>query len=204
MQEYALWSSESPHLPKKGYRKNKATFHAAPPARVRPPPAPPPPPEVAPSSPARRGGRLAQRGGKIKPLFTPPHSPASAHPLPPCATARGRPQLTSAQGRPPGATRRKNKATFHAAPLARVRPPPAPPAPPPEVAPSSPARRGGRLAPPALAARRWRLARRGLGAGQRGRAAWGAIAAPVTASTTARESVRMTLKSFILGCSYQP
>ena len=45
-------------------------------------------------------------------------------------------------------------------------PHPVAPAPPPEVSPSSPARRGGRLAQPALAARRRRLALRGLGDGQ--------------------------------------
>ena len=43
---------------------------------------------------------------------------------------------------------------------------PVAPAPPPEVSPSSPALSGGRLAPPALAARRRRLALRGLGDGQ--------------------------------------
>src|SRR5262245_44374631 len=70
---------------------------------------------------------------------------------------------------------RKNKATFHAVPPARVRPPPAPlrplvPAPgvgPP--APRCPPSAGlARTAAgqPALAARRRRLALRGLGAGQ--------------------------------------
>jgi hypothetical protein len=43
---------------------------------------------------------------------------------------------------------------------------PVAPAPPTEVSPSSPALSGGRLAQPALAARRRRLALRGLGDGQ--------------------------------------
>jgi hypothetical protein len=147
--------------------------------------------------------------GKIKPLFTQSHPPASAHPLPPCA--RWCPRLGSARtphaarlapalpgrarrcphprrarpggsqqatgprrrarpGRRPGSQRGWSGSGGTAA-RERPLPPLAPthpvaPAPPPEVAPSSPARSGGRLAQPALAARRRRLALRGLGDGQ--------------------------------------
>jgi hypothetical protein len=82
--------------------------------------------------------------GKIKPLFTPSHPPASAHPLPPCARWGG-------------------AGTAFATACA---PHPVAPASPPAVVPSSSAPSGGRLAQPALAASRRRLALRGLSAGQ--------------------------------------
>ena len=147
--------------------------------------------------------------GKIKPLFTQSHPPASAHPLPPCARwcprlgaahpphaarlaqalpgrARRRPpprraspvgsrQATGPRrrarpGRRPGSQRGWGGSGGTAA-RERPFPPRAPthpvaPAPPTEVSPSSPAPSGGRLAQPALAARRRRLALRGLGDGQ--------------------------------------
>jgi hypothetical protein len=131
----------------RGYRKNKATFHAVPPARDRPPPAtlrprvptpgggppaprgPPgvglaragleaPPPAAgqpwrepaghrpAPPGPARTAAgppaRLGRRGGDCGSGTA--FATTGAHP--PCrprAPARGLPQRTRAQGRPPGA-----------------------------------------------------------------------------------------------------
>jgi hypothetical protein len=131
--------------PPPGYRKNKATFHAVPPARVRPPPAtlrplgptpgggPPAPrcppgaglaracPEAptpapgqpcrepaghrpAPQGPARTAAgqpaRLGLRGGDCGSGTA--FSTAGAHPPGrPRATARGLPQRTSVQWRPP-------------------------------------------------------------------------------------------------------
>jgi hypothetical protein len=112
-----LWSVNSAGMvTEKEYRKNKATFDAVPPARVRPPPAP------------------------LRPLVPPP---GVGPPAPRC---------------PPGAGLARAGAEAPPHPVA--------PAPPPEVASSSPALSGGRLAQPALAARRRRLALRGLGDGQ--------------------------------------
>src|SRR4029453_16957048 len=90
---------------------------------------------------------------------------------PPCREPAGHrpaPQGTQDGGRVASAA-----GAARGGPAARERPfpPRAPtypvaPAPPTEVSPSSPALRGGRLAQPALAARRRRLALRGLGDGQ--------------------------------------
>jgi len=131
-----------------GYRKNKATFHAVPPARVRPPPA------------------------TLRPLGpTPGVGPPAPRCPPGAGLARARPvgnrQATGPRrrarlGRRPGSQRGWGGAGGTAA---RERPfppraptPPVAPAPPTEVSTSSSARSGGRLAQPALAARRRRLA----------------------------------------------
>ena len=142
------------------YRKNKATFHAVPPTRVRPPPA-----TLRPLVPTPGGGPPAPRGPPGADL-------ARACPKAPTPAA-GQPWREPAGHRPapPGPARTEAGQPARGdggagTACATAGAPPVAPAPPTEVSPSSPTPSGGRLAQPALAARRRRLALRGLGDGQ--------------------------------------
>ena len=150
----------------RGYRKNKATLHAVPPARVRPPPATlrplgptpgggPPAPRCPPGAGLARAGPEAPTPAAGQPWRAPAgHRPA---PQGPARTEAGPPARLGRRGGDGGSGTAFATACAH---------PPVAPAPPTEVSPSSPALRGGRLAQPVLAARRRRLALRGWGDGQ--------------------------------------
>src|SRR5262245_64073276 len=89
-----------------GYRKNKATFHAVPPARVRPPPAPlrplVPTPGVGPPTPRCPPGAGLARAGPEAP--TPAAGPPWREPVGhgPRRRARGRPPPTFGLAPAPG------------------------------------------------------------------------------------------------------
>jgi hypothetical protein len=150
-----------------GYRKNKATFHAVPPARVRPPPATLRPlvPTPGGGPPAPRcppGAGLARAGPEAPPPAAGPpwREPAGHRPAPPgtARTAAGPPARLGRRGGDGGAGTAFATAGAH-----------------PPCRPRAPARGRPQLtsaqwrppgAGPALAARRRRLALRGLGDGQ--------------------------------------